>query len=73
MTIMAATSPEPIKTELTDRALLVHILEHVEAMWAELEEFRPLLNMIKRPNGTPDMVGMLQARREAKRAGRRGP
>jgi hypothetical protein len=69
---MPVTPPETIKTELTDRALLVHILEHVEAMWAELDEFRPLLAMIKRPNGAPDMVGMLQARREARRAARGG-
>lgn len=70
---MAVTPPETIKTELTDRALLVHILEHVEAMWAELDEFRPLLAMIKRPGGAPDMVGMLQARREVRKAARRGP
>jgi hypothetical protein len=69
---MPVKPPESIETQLTDRALLVHILEHVEAMWAELEEFRPLLAMLKRPNGTPDMVGLLQARREAKRAARGG-
>ncbi|HLM89249.1 MAG TPA: hypothetical protein VK284_09505 [Streptosporangiaceae bacterium] len=70
---MPATPPPEIKTELTDRALLVHILEHVEAMWAELDEFRPLLAMIKRPNGTPDMIGLLQARRDARKAARGGP
>jgi hypothetical protein len=70
---MPVKPPESIETQLTDRALLVHILEHVEAMWAELEEFRPLLAMLKRPNGTPDMVGLLQARREAKRAARGAP
>jgi hypothetical protein len=69
---MPVKPPESIETQLTDRALLVHILEHVEAMWAELEEFRPMLAMLKRPNGTPDMVGLLQARREAKRAARGG-
>jgi len=70
---MPVKPPEIAESKLTDRAILLHILEHVEAMWAELEEFRPLLAMLKRHDGTPDMIGMLQARREARRAARGGP
>jgi len=58
--------------DLTDRDLLLHILRRIEAMWAELEEFRPLLAMLKTRDGKPDMVGMLQARREARKAARHG-
>jgi hypothetical protein len=36
-------------------------------MWAELEQFRPLLAMIRGGNGKPDMVGVLQARREIRK------
>jgi hypothetical protein len=41
----------PADTKLTDRQLLIHLLQHVEQMheeqrrlWALLEEFGPLLN-----------------------------
>lgn len=59
--------------EITDREILLHILRRVEAMWDELEQFRPLLAILKRPDGRPDMIGLLQARREARKAGRARP
>lgn len=69
---MPAAPPQKITSQLSDRDLLLHILSHVESMWAELEEFRPLLAMLKRPDGKPDMVGILGARRQAKKAARGG-
>ena len=57
-----------IDTTLSDRALLVHILEHVEHFTDVLEEFRPMLNLLKGPDGKPDMVGALQLRRKVRRA-----
>jgi hypothetical protein len=74
---MPAEPPVPITTSMSDRDILLHILSHVEAMWAELEEFRPLLNLVKASNGNGggaapklDMIGVLQARRELKKASR---
>jgi hypothetical protein len=63
----------PDGTELTERELLIHLVSRVEQLWAEIEQFRPLLNMVKAGNGKPDMVGLLQARREARKAARGGP
>lgn len=63
----------PETPQITDREILLHILARVEAMWDELEQFRPLLAMVKGGNGKPDMVGLLQARREVKKAARHGP
>jgi hypothetical protein len=63
----------PDVTEVTDRELLIHLVRRIDEMWAELEQFRPLLAMIRGGNGKPDMVGLLQARREAKKAARGGP
>lgn len=62
----------PEAREVSDRDLLLYIAGQVDKLHAELDSFRPLLNMIKGSNGKPDMVGLLQARREAKRAGRGG-
>lgn len=76
--------PPPVETSLTDRAILLHILAHVEELDAGTalliedmgrlrkleEEFRPLLNMLK-PNGQPDMLAVAQARRGVRKA-RRG-
>lgn len=59
--------------DVSDRDLLLYIAGQVDKLHAELEAFRPLLNMIKAGNGKPDMVGLLQARREVKKAARRGP
>lgn len=56
-----------IETSLSDRALLVHILEHVEHFTDLLEEFRPMLDMLRRPDGKPDVVGALQLRRKVRR------
>jgi len=65
---------------LTDRQLLEQIARRtqetrdmVNTLVGVLEEFRPLLAMIKGSNGKPDMVGVMQARREIKKAARRGP
>jgi hypothetical protein len=61
----------PIETGLSDRELLLHILQHVEHLSTELERWRPLLQMIA-PNGAaPDAIGAAQAWR-AMRRGRRG-
>jgi hypothetical protein len=57
----------PDVTEVTDRELLIHLVSRVEQLWAEVEQFRPLLNMIRGGNGKPDMVGVLQARREIRK------
>ena len=65
--------------DLTDRELLEQIARRtqetrdlVNELHAELDAFRPLLNMIRGGNGKPDMVGVLQARREARKAARHG-
>jgi hypothetical protein len=63
----------PDVTEVTDRELLIHLVSRVEQLWEEIEQFRPLLNMVKAGGGKPDMVGLLQARREARKAARGGP
>ena len=67
---MTDGTPGIISTQLSDRDVLLHILTHVEALTellVLLEEFRPLLALLKTPNGKLDMVGVMQARREAKR------
>lgn len=71
---MAGGKPPEIDTQMPDRQILLHILSHVEAMWAELEEYRPLLAMVKGRGGPggPNMLDVMQARRDIKRA-RRGP
>lgn len=66
---MPDKTPRNIDTSLSDRALLVHILEHVEHFTEVLEEFRPMLDMLRRPDGKPDMVGALALRRRARRGG----
>lgn len=63
--------PEP--PAVSDRDLLLYIAKQVDKLHDELETFRPLLNMMKGSNGKPDMVALLQARREVKKAGRHGP
>jgi hypothetical protein len=60
----------PDTSEVTDRDLLIHLVSRVEQLWSEFEQFRPLLNMIKGGGGKPDMVGVLQARRELRKASR---
>lgn len=66
-------------TTLTDRELLIHVLQHVEDMWEKLAEvhehtlrmdgqlsvFAPLLARFA-PGGKPDMIALMQARREAR-------
>jgi hypothetical protein len=56
-----------IDTTLSDRDVLLHILAHVEDLWAVLDEFRPLLVLLKGPDGRPDMIGAAQLRRRLKR------
>jgi hypothetical protein len=56
-----------IDTTLSDRDVLLHILAHVEDLWAVLDEFRPLLAILKGPDGRPDMIGAAQLRRRLKR------
>lgn len=67
---MPDKTPRNIDTPLSDRALLVHILEHVEHLTSVLEEFRPLLDVLRGPGGKPDMIGMAQLGRRI-RHGRR--
>ncbi len=56
--------PEPIETSLSDRAILLHILTHVEKLDAELEEFRPLLTMLRGNGMLPVSVrGIRKTRR----------
>lgn len=69
---MAGENAEIISTTLSDREILLHILTHVENLCAELEEFRPLLNLIKGSNGKPDYVGVAQLGRGLRRARVRG-
>jgi hypothetical protein len=56
-----------IETSLSDRALLVHILEHVEHLTDVLAEFTPLLAMLRGPDGKVDMVGLASLRRKLRR------
>lgn len=58
--------------DVSDRDLLLYIAGQLDKLHAELESFRPLLNMIRAANGKPDMVGMLGVRRAARRAARDG-
>lgn len=67
--------PETLETRLSDRELILHLTQHVEAMHetlrvieAELEVFRPLLRRMA-PAGKIDMISLMQARREMKRGG----
>jgi hypothetical protein len=67
-------------TRLTDRELIIHAVQHLEMITGQLEEigarlesfeaelsvFRPLLAKLA-PGGKPDMIGIMQARREARR------
>lgn len=76
---MPPESPRKIETVLSDRDIALHILGHVEELAAlpgqvqqlvdVLEEFRPLLNLIRGANGKPNYVGIAQARRNLRRAG----
>lgn len=66
-------------TRLTDRELIVHLVQHVEAMHDrieqlcdELEAFRPLLARF-RPPGSGDYLTLMQAARELRRNGRARP
>jgi hypothetical protein len=67
---MPEKTPRNIDTPLSDRALLVHILEHVEHFTAVLEEFRPLLDLLRGPDGKIDMIGAASLRRRARRGNR---
>jgi hypothetical protein len=67
-------------TTLTDRELLIHALQHLEDLYEQMSEmhgavmrldcqlsvFAPLLAKYA-PGGKPDMIGIMQARREARR------
>ena len=64
---MPDNAPRNIDTTLSDRALLVHILEHVEHLSDTLAEFRPVLDLLRGPNGKPDMIGAAQLRRRMRR------
>jgi hypothetical protein len=68
------------KTTLTDRELLIHALQHLEAMYEQVAEtheaiiridgelavFKPLLARLA-PGGKPDFLAVFQARREHRR------
>lgn len=60
-------------TRLTDRELLIHAVQHLEVLstqmeyvHAQLTVFAPLLARLA-PGGKPDMIALMQARREARR------
>lgn len=67
-------------TTLTDRELLIHALQHLEVMTEQLAEvhkhvlkfdgtlalFEPLLARFA-PGGKPDMLALMQARREGRK------
>ena len=60
-------------TTLTDRELLIHAVQHLEVlhelvndMYEQLSVFRPLLARLA-PGGKPDMIALMQARREMRR------
>ena len=72
------TRQTPIETRLTDRQVLVHLLEHAEQTTAQLsallellEPFRPLLAAAA-PAGRPDAISIAQAGRLLRGKGRRG-
>lgn len=66
-------------TSLTERELLIHAIQHLEVLTEQMAEqhdavmrldcqlsvFAPLLERYA-PNGKPDMIAIMQARREAK-------
>jgi hypothetical protein len=56
-----------IDTTLSDRDVLLHILAHVEDLWTVLDEFRPVLALLKGPDGKVDMIGAAQLRRRMRR------
>lgn len=66
MAAETVTSPDV----LTDREILADIHSKVLEMWTVFERFRP---MLETRDGRPDMIGVFQARREARRAARGGP
>lgn len=67
-------------TRLTERELLIHAIQHLEVLTeqmaeahgavlridAQLSVFAPLLERLA-PGGKPDMIALMQARREARR------
>jgi hypothetical protein len=69
-------------TTLTDRELLIHALQHIEDLYEQAAEthaavmrmdyqlsvFAPFLAKLA-PGGKPDMIAIMQARREARRGG----
>lgn len=67
MYIMPGNTPNNIATTLSDRDVLLHILQHVEALTEVLEEFRPLLAMVRGPDGKPDMISVAQTVRRFRR------
>lgn len=64
---MPANTVRKIETTMSDRDVMLHILAHVEDLWTVLDEFRPLLALLKGPDGKPDMVGALQLRRKVRK------
>jgi hypothetical protein len=74
------TSPALAGTTLSDHDLLLHALAHIEDLYEKIGEihgavmrvdghlsvFAPLLAKWA-PGGKPDMIGLMQARREARR------
>jgi hypothetical protein len=67
-------------TTLTDRELIIHLLQHIEMMYEQVAEthgavmridgqlsvFAPLLDKLA-PGGRPDMISMMQTRRGFRR------
>jgi hypothetical protein len=58
--------PPSIETSLSDRAVLLHILAHVEELAGKLMELEARFL----PNGQPDMLAVAQARRGIRKARR---
>jgi hypothetical protein len=73
------TTAPPIETQLTDRQLLVHLLEHAEATTEQLAELRAMVEPFRAvlaaaaPGGRADAISLAQAGRLLRsRGGRRG-
>lgn len=76
---------EPIETRLSDRSILLHVLQHVEELAplaghlpalaelaAALPRLRPLLAMLPADGSPPDAITAAQAWRRGRRLGRHG-
>lgn len=75
---MPETTPNNGSTADSDENVTRKILGHIDSqvhvigqqlaeMYAVLEEYRPLLAMLRRPDGKPDLVGAATVKRRLRR------